>query len=73
MSKKAEIIETTGRVTEILPNSTFRVKIDNMEHVILCYLGGRLKMNKIKIVIGDPVRVEMSAYDLGRGRIIFRL
>jgi translation initiation factor IF-1 len=73
MSKKEEIIETTGKVTEILPNSTFRVKVDNMEHILLCYLGGRLKMNKIKIVIGDPVRIEMSAYDLDRGRITFRL
>ena len=68
-----ELIELTGVVSEVLPNNTFRVKVDNAEHVMLCYLGGRLKQNKIKIILGDNVRIETSAYDLSKGRITYRL
>lgn len=70
---KGDLLELTGRVTEVLPNNTFRVKIDNAEHIMLCYLGGRLKQNKIKIILGDAVKIETSAYDLSKGRIIYRL
>ena len=68
-----ELIELTGAVTEVLPNSTYRVKVDNMEHVMLCYLGGRLKQHKIKIILGDKVKIETSSYDLTKGRVTYRL
>jgi translation initiation factor IF-1 len=71
MSK--ELIELTGSVTEVLPNNTYRVKVDNMEHVMLCYLGGRLKQHKIKIILGDKVKIETSSYDLTKGRVTYRL
>ena len=71
MSK--ELIELTGAVTEVLPNSTYRVKVDNMEHIMLCYLGGRLKQHKIKIILGDKVKIETSSYDLTKGRVTYRL
>jgi translation initiation factor IF-1 len=70
---KEELLELTGTVTEVLPNSTFRVKVSNIEHNILCYMGGKLKQHKIKVILGDNVRVEMSPYDLTKGRITFRL
>jgi translation initiation factor IF-1 len=70
---KEELLELTGTVTEVLPNSTFRVKVTNIEHNILCYMGGKLKQHKIKVILGDNVRVQMSPYDLTKGRITFRL
>ena len=70
---KEELLELTGTVTEVLPNSTFRVKVTNIEHNILCYMGGKLKQHKIKVILGDNVKVEMSPYDLTKGRIVFRL
>lgn len=73
MGKNSELIELTGKVSEVLPNSTFRVKVDNMESIVLCYMGGRLKQNKIKVILGDAVKIEMSPYDLSKGRIVFRL
>jgi translation initiation factor IF-1 len=73
MSKNSELIELTGKIEEVLPNSTFRVKVDNMQHSILCYMGGRLKQHKIKIILGDAVKIEMSPYDLTKGRITYRL
>lgn len=73
MAKNSEIIELTGKVIEVLPNSTFRVKVDNMESIVLCYTGGKLKQHKIKVIMGDPVKIEMSPYDLSKGRIVFRL
>lgn len=73
MAKNSELIELTGSITEVLPNSTFRVKVDNMEQIVLCYMGGKLKQHKIKIILGDKVKLEMSPYDLSKGRIVFRL
>ncbi len=73
MAKNTELIELTGTVSEVLPNSTFRVKVDDMESIVLCYMGGRLKQNKIKVILGDAVKIEMSPYDLTKGRITFRL
>ena len=70
---KEELLELTGTVTEVLPNSTFRVKVTNIEDNILCYMGGKLKQHKIKVILGDNVKVEMSPYDLTKGRIVFRL
>jgi translation initiation factor IF-1 len=73
MSNKDDLITLTGKIDEVLPNNTFRVKIDNMEHMILCYMSGRLKQNKIKVIMGDNVKVEVSTYDLTKGRIVYRL
>lgn len=70
---KEDIIELVGVVDEVLPASMFRVKIDNMPNSLLCYMGGKLKQNKIRIILGDSVRVEVSPYDLTKGRITFRL
>jgi len=70
---KSDVIEVVGSVIDVLPNSTFKVKLETNDHMVLCYLSGRLKQHKIKIVLGDTVRIEMSPYDLARGRISFRL
>ena len=70
---KDDIIELTGTVEEVLPGNMFRVKVENTEKPMLCYLGGRLKQNKIRIILGDDVRLEVSVYDLSKGRITYRL
>ena len=70
---KNDVIEITGKVIDVLPNSTFRVKMDDNDHEMICYLSGRLRQHKIKIVLGDSVRIEVSPYDLNKGRISFRL
>jgi len=61
----------SGKVDEVLPNATFRVRLEN-NHVILATLGGRLRQNNIRILLSDSVEVEMSPYDLNRGRIVYR-
>ena len=68
---KEDIIKMTGWVQEVLPNAMFRVELEN-NHVILATLGGRLRQNNIRILLGDGVDVEMSPYDLNRGRIVYR-
>jgi translation initiation factor IF-1 len=68
---KEEIIEFPGVVTELLPNATFRVKLEN-DHEILAYTAGRMKKNRIRSMVGDKVTVEMTPYDMDRGRITFR-
>lgn len=73
MAKNSELIELTGKVVEVLPNSTFRIKSDTMQQEVLCYMGGRLKKNKIKVILGDFVRLEISPYDLTKGRITYRM
>lgn len=70
---KEELLELTGAVEEVLPNSTFRVKVDNINQIVLCYMGGKLKQHKIKVILGDRVKIAMSPYDLTKGRITFRL
>jgi translation initiation factor IF-1 len=70
---KDDIIELTGAVEEVLPGSMFRVKVDNIPNPLLCYMGGRLKQHKIRIILGDNVKIEVSPYDLSKGRIVFRL
>jgi len=70
---KDDIIELTGKVDEVLPGNMFRVKVDNMPNPLLCYMGGKLKQNKIRIILGDNVKVEVSPYDLSKGRVIYRL
>ena len=68
---KEDVIELEGVVTEALPNATFRVELAN-GHKILANISGKLRMNYIRIVPGDKVTVEMSPYDLSKGRIIWR-
>ncbi len=70
---KEDILELNGTVDEVLPGSMYRVKLDDSPNLITCYTGGRLKQNKIKIILGDKVRVEISAYDLTKGRVVYRL
>jgi translation initiation factor IF-1 len=67
----ADIIEVEGEVVELLPNTKFRVKLPN-GHVILAHISGKMRMNFIKILPGDKVVVEISRYDLDKGRITFR-
>ena len=68
---KADVIEIEGTVTEKLPNAMFRVKLEN-GHEILATISGKLRMNYIRILPGDRVTMEMSPYDLTKGRIIWR-
>lgn len=68
---KEDVIEFNGEVIEVLPNATFRVKLEN-EHVILAHTSGRMRKNRIKILAGDKVTVEMTPYDFTKGRITFR-
>ena len=71
MMAKEEAIEVEGLVKEALPNVMFRVELRN-KHVILAHMSGRMRQNHIKIVPGDTVKIEMSPYDLSKGRIIYR-
>ncbi|HOK42135.1 MAG TPA: translation initiation factor IF-1 [Thermoclostridium sp.] len=68
---KEDVIELEGTVVEALPNAMFRVQLEN-GHVILAHISGKLRMNYIRILPGDKVTVEMSTYDLSRGRITWR-
>ncbi|RPH08831.1 MAG: translation initiation factor IF-1 [Alphaproteobacteria bacterium TMED194] len=68
---KEDVLEYEGIVLEILPNAMFKVKLDN-EHEILAHTAGRMRKHRIRILAGDKVTVEMSTYDLTKGRIIFR-
>lgn len=71
MVNSADFIEVEGIVTELLPNTKFRVKLPN-EHILVAHISGKMRMHFIKIVPGDKVVVEVSRYDLNKGRIIFR-
>ncbi|HEY4695281.1 MAG TPA: translation initiation factor IF-1 [Candidatus Hydromicrobium sp.] len=71
MSKKEDIIEAEGTILEALPNAMFRVELDN-GHRVLAHISGKMRMHYIKILPGDKVKVEISPYDLSKGRIIFR-
>ncbi|MGM0366353.1 MAG: translation initiation factor IF-1 [Actinomycetota bacterium] len=71
MSKKEGVIEAEGTILEALPNAMFRVELDN-GHKILAHISGKMRMHYIKILPGDRVRVEISPYDLTRGRITYR-
>jgi translation initiation factor IF-1 len=69
---KRDGITVEGTVIEALPNATFKVKLDDGEHEVLATLAGKMRMNFVRIVPGDKVRVELSPYDLKRGRIVWR-
>lgn len=68
---KEEVLEFIGVVTELLPNAMFRVKLEN-NHEILAHTAGKMRKNRIRVLAGDKVNVEMTPYDLSKGRITFR-
>jgi len=72
MAKNDDIIEMEGRIAEVLPNQTFKVTLDN-GHDVNCYTAGKMRQFRIRLVAGDKVRVEMTPYDLEKGRITRRL
>jgi translation initiation factor IF-1 len=69
---KEELIETEGVIVEALPNAMFRVQLEN-GHLVLAHVSGKMRMNFIRILPGDKVKLELSPYDLSRGRITFRV
>jgi len=69
---KEDAIEVEGKILEALPNAMFRVELEN-GHKILAHISGKMRMNFIRILPGDKVKVQLSPYDLSRGRIIFRV
>lgn len=72
MGKKEDYFVLQGIVLEVLPGNQYRVEIADNNHVILAYLSGKMKQNKIKVIQGDTVDLEVSVYDPNRGRVIFR-
>lgn len=68
---KEDVIEAEGPVVEVMPNATFKVQLAN-GHIVIAYLSGKLRMNYIRILEGDKVTIEMSPYDLTKGRITWR-
>jgi translation initiation factor IF-1 len=71
MSEKEDAIEFAGEVSELLPNAMFRVKLEN-GHEVLAYASGKMRKHRIRVLVGDKVNVEMTPYDLTKGRITFR-
>lgn len=72
MSKNKDLFEVDGEIVDVLPNQMFKVKLEN-DHIITAYTGGKMRQFKIRMILGDRVKCEMSPYDLSKGRIIFRL
>ncbi|MEL6201602.1 MAG: translation initiation factor IF-1 [Pseudomonadota bacterium] len=68
---KEELLEFAGVVTELLPNATFRVKLEN-DHEVIAHTAGKMRKNRIRVLTGDRVTVEMTPYDLTKGRITYR-
>lgn len=68
---KIDVVEVRGKVQELLPSATFRVLLEN-NHTILAHLSGKMRMHHIRINLGDEVKVELTPYDLTKGRITFR-
>ena len=68
---KEEMLEFKGLVTELLPNAMFRVKLEN-NHEVLAHTAGKMRKNRLRVLAGDEVMVEVTPYDLTKGRIIFR-
>lgn len=72
MGKKEDVIEVSGVVIESLPNAQFKVKLETGQE-ILAHISGKIRKNYIRVLMGDTVKVELSPYDLSRGRIVYRL
>ena len=69
---KEEPIKLEGKIVDVLPNTMYRVKLDNFENPVLAVLNGRMRQNNIKVLLGDEVELEFSPYDITRGRITRR-
>ena len=72
MAKSKDLFELDGEIVDVLPGQTFKIELDN-GHMVTCYTGGKMRQYRIRLVLGDRVKVEMTPYDLDKGRIIFRL
>lgn len=68
---KEEALEFEGTIVDVMPNQTFKVQLNN-DHIVTCYTGGKMRQFRIRLVLGDTVIVEMTPYDLTKGRIIYR-
>jgi len=72
MSKNDDVIDLEGKIVDVLPGQSFKVELEN-GHIVVCYTSGRLRKNRIRLVLGDQVRIEMTPYDMTKGRISYRL
>jgi len=72
MAKNKDLFELEGTIVDVLPNQMFKVELEN-GHIVTCYTGGKMRQFRIRLVTGDKVRVEMTPYDLEKGRITYRL
>jgi len=72
MTKHDDTLEFEGEITDVLPNQMFKVKIEN-GHDVICYTGGKMRQNRIRLVAGDRVKVAITPYDLQKGRITYRI
>jgi len=72
MGKKENVLEVRGVIDELLPGGKFRVRLEN-EHEVIAHLAGKMRMNRIRLGIGDEVKVELTPYDLTKGRITYRM
>ena len=72
MAKNDDILEFEGKIAEVLPNQMLKVELDN-GHLVTCYTGGKMRQFRIRLVAGDRVKIEMTPYDLEKGRITYRL
>ncbi|PIR74419.1 MAG: translation initiation factor IF-1 [Candidatus Magasanikbacteria bacterium CG10_big_fil_rev_8_21_14_0_10_47_10] len=72
MGKNTDAIIVEGLIDEVLPGAKFRVQLEN-DHEIIAYLGGKMRMHRIRLGVGDRVKIEMTPYDLTKGRITYRL
>ena len=72
MAKSDDTIEVEGTITDVLPNQMFKVELEN-GHIVTCYTGGKMRRFRIRLVLGDKVKIEMTPYDLDKGRITFRI
>ena len=72
MAKQEDIINMEGKIAEVLPATMFRVKLDDVDTMVLAHLSGRMRKNNIKVLLGDQVSMEFSPYDLTKGRITRR-
>lgn len=69
---KEDLVTVTGEVLEVLPNAYFRVKLHDTDHVILAYMTGKMRKMRIRVMAGDTVTVELSPYDMTKGRVVYR-
>jgi len=71
MVKNSDVVEVRGTIEELLPGATFRVKLEN-DHEVIAHLAGKMRMHRIRLGVGDEVKIEMTPYDLTKGRITYR-